>query len=171
MVQNVQWYEMGMRKRFSRKWKNVTVAEELWSWRKDEISKSHSVVCNSDNFPGHNIGVGSLSLLQGISQPRDWTQVSHIAGGFFTSWATRNQGCRQKVQAAWPHLHRKFRFYSNFNWNNCHMTAFKWRENNWEELWKYQFCCYCYVVIGWSWCVKILILLSTISFTKPHLHS
>ena len=23
------------------------------------------------------------------SQPRDWTQVSHTAGGFFTSWATR----------------------------------------------------------------------------------
>ena len=22
-------------------------------------------------------------------QPRDWTQVSHIADGFFTSWATR----------------------------------------------------------------------------------
>ena len=22
-------------------------------------------------------------------QPRDWTQVSHIAGRFFTSWATR----------------------------------------------------------------------------------
>ena len=108
---------------------------------------------------------------RGSSQPRDWTQVFHIAGGFFTSWATRNQGCRQKVQAAWPHLHRKFRFYSNFNWNNCHMTAFKWRENNWEELWKYQFCCYCYVVIGWSWSVKILILLSTISFTEPHLHS
>ena len=27
--------------------------------------------------------------LQWISQPRDWTQVSHIAGGFFTVWATR----------------------------------------------------------------------------------
>ena len=26
---------------------------------------------------------------RGSSQPRDWTQVSHIAGGFFTSWATR----------------------------------------------------------------------------------
>ena len=25
----------------------------------------------------------------GSSQPRDRTQVSHIAGGFFTSWATR----------------------------------------------------------------------------------
>ena len=23
------------------------------------------------------------------SQPRDWTQVSHIAGGVFTIWATR----------------------------------------------------------------------------------
>ena len=26
---------------------------------------------------------------RGSSQPRDWTQVSHIVGGFFTSWATR----------------------------------------------------------------------------------
>ena len=26
---------------------------------------------------------------RGSSQPRDWTQASHIAGGFFTSWATR----------------------------------------------------------------------------------
>ena len=25
---------------------------------------------------------------RGSSQPRDWTQVSHIAGRFFTSWAT-----------------------------------------------------------------------------------
>ena len=25
----------------------------------------------------------------GSSQPRDWTQVSRIAGGFFISWATR----------------------------------------------------------------------------------
>ena len=26
---------------------------------------------------------------RGSSQPRDWTQVSCITGGFFTSWATR----------------------------------------------------------------------------------
>ena len=31
----------------------------------------------------------SRSLLQGIFQARDGTQVSRIAGGFFTSWATR----------------------------------------------------------------------------------
>ena len=26
---------------------------------------------------------------RGSLQPRDWTQVSHIAGRFFTSWANR----------------------------------------------------------------------------------
>ena len=41
------------------------------------------------NSPGQNTRVGSLSLLQGSYQPRDWTQVSHIACRFFTSWATR----------------------------------------------------------------------------------
>ena len=38
------------------------------------------------NSPGHT-GVGSLSFLEGIFL--DWTQVSCIAGRFFTSWATR----------------------------------------------------------------------------------
>ena len=64
------------------------------------------------NSPGQNTGMGTLSLLQGIfptqgsnsglphcrvafpssrgsSQPRDLTQVSHIAGRFLTSWSTR----------------------------------------------------------------------------------
>ena len=26
---------------------------------------------------------------KGSSQPKNWTQVSHIAGGFFIRWATR----------------------------------------------------------------------------------
>ena len=29
----------------------------------------------------------AFPFARGSSQPRDWTQVSHIAGGFFTSWA------------------------------------------------------------------------------------
>ena len=37
------------------------------------------------NSPGQNTGEGSLSLLQGIFP----TQAFHIAGEFFTSWATR----------------------------------------------------------------------------------
>ena len=36
-----------------------------------------------------NIGMVSLSLLQGIFQPRNWTSVSCIEGGYFSSWATR----------------------------------------------------------------------------------
>ena len=39
--------------------------------------------------PGKNTGVGSHAHLQGSSQPKDRTQVSHISGRFFTIWATR----------------------------------------------------------------------------------
>ena len=62
------------------------------------MSKSCSVVSDSLRplglsspwySPGQNIGVGSHSLLQGIFPTRDRTQVSRIAGRFFTVWATR----------------------------------------------------------------------------------
>ena len=39
--------------------------------------------------PGKNTGVGCRALLQESSLPRDRTQVSHIAGRFFTIWATK----------------------------------------------------------------------------------
>ena len=64
---------------------------QLWKWK----SLSHVWPCDPHglyspcNSPGQDAGVGSLSLLQGSSQPRDWAQVSRIAGGFFTSWAAR----------------------------------------------------------------------------------
>ena len=32
---------------------------------------------------------GAYPLARGSSWPRNWTRVSYIAGGFFTSWATR----------------------------------------------------------------------------------
>ena len=41
-------------------------------------------LCSPWNSPGQNTGVGSLSLLQGIFPTQDRTQVSRIAGGFFT---------------------------------------------------------------------------------------
>ena len=31
----------------------------------------------------------AISFSRGSCKPRDWTQVSHIAGGFLTVWATR----------------------------------------------------------------------------------
>ena len=49
-----------------------------------DSSRLHGLY-SSWNSLGQNTGVGSLSLLQGSSQLRDQTQVSHIAGGFFTN--------------------------------------------------------------------------------------
>ena len=44
------------------------------------------------------------------SQPRDWTQVSLIAGGFFTIWATREalSLCRQSTYWTLGDHHQKF---------------------------------------------------------------
>ena len=36
---------------------------------------------------------------RGSSQPRDQTQISHIAGGFFTSWATREASLPPKKKS------------------------------------------------------------------------
>ena len=47
-----------------------------------------SLPSESPGKPMHT-GVGSLSLPPGTFLTEDSTQASHIAGGFFTSWATR----------------------------------------------------------------------------------
>ena len=44
-----------------------------------------------------NTGVGSLSLLQQSSSPRNQTGASCIAGGFFTSWATKQGGGVEEI--------------------------------------------------------------------------
>ena len=61
------------------------------------LCESHSVVslCNPKDYTVHEIlqakilGWVAFPFSSGSSQPRDQTQVSHIAGRFFTSWATR----------------------------------------------------------------------------------
>ena len=59
-------------------------------------SESHSVVSSS---------LWLQAFSRGSSQPRDRTQVSHIAGGFFTSWATGFQIFYGKA-------------HINFHWDN-----------------------------------------------------
>ena len=51
------------------------------------------------NSPGQNTVVGTFPFSRGSIQPWDQTQVSHIAGGFFTSWATREA---QEYWSEWP---------------------------------------------------------------------
>ena len=63
-------------------------------------SESHSVMSSSLwpyglyspwNSPGQSTGVGCLSFLRRSSWPRNWTQVSHIAGGLFTNYSCYNK--------------------------------------------------------------------------------
>ena len=63
-------------------------------WSESSSVMSHSMgphgLYSPWNSPGQNTGVGSLSLLQGIFPTQRSSQgLSCIAGGFFTSWATR----------------------------------------------------------------------------------
>ena len=67
-------------------------------WSDDEVKVAQ---LSSDSLRPHGLygpqnsldqhtGVGGFSLLQGIFSSQGSNQVSHIAGGFFSSWATRN---------------------------------------------------------------------------------
>ena len=62
---------------------------------KVEVSQSYLTLCDSMDYIVHGILQARIlewvafPFSRGSSQHRDRTQVSHIAGGFFTSWATR----------------------------------------------------------------------------------
>ena len=60
-----------------------------------QVAQSCPILCDPMDCTVH--GILQARILEWVafpfsrasSQPRDWTQVSHIAGRFFTSWATR----------------------------------------------------------------------------------
>ena len=64
-------------------------------WVSEWVAESCPTLCNLMGYTVH--GILQIRMLEwvafpfsrGSSQPRDQTQVSHIASGFFTSWATR----------------------------------------------------------------------------------
>ena len=62
------------------------VLTEPWIRVLLSCSESRSVL--SDSLQPHGI-IQSMEFSRASSQSRDWTQVCCIAGGFFTSWATR----------------------------------------------------------------------------------
>ena len=65
------------------------------SLMKVQIAQSCPTLCNPMNYIVHGILQARIlewvatPYFRGSSQPRNRTQVSHIAGRFFTSWATR----------------------------------------------------------------------------------
>ena len=62
---------------------------------KVKVTQLCPTLCNSMDYTVHETLQARIPEPVAIpfsgesSQPRDWTQVSYIAGGFFTSWATR----------------------------------------------------------------------------------
>ena len=81
---------------------------------KIKVTQSCPTLCDLMDYTVHGILHARIlewvafPISRGSSQPRDWTQVSHIAGGFFTSWATREAlGVPSKKNLKW-----KFRFSS-----------------------------------------------------------
>ena len=79
-------------------WSLVTTKREMCEWMK--VTQSCPTLCNPMDCspPGSPFhGVLQARILEWVaisfsrwsSQPKDWTQVSHIAGRHFTIWATR----------------------------------------------------------------------------------
>ena len=62
---------------------------------KVKVAQSRLTLCDPMDYIVHEILQARIlewvdfPFSRRSSQPRDWTQVSHIAGRFFTSWATR----------------------------------------------------------------------------------
>ena len=72
--------------------------EELWMEvhyivQMVKVIQSCLTLCNAMNCPwnspGKNIAWVAFRFSRGYSKPRDWIQISCIAGRFFTSWAKR----------------------------------------------------------------------------------
>ena len=76
-------------------------SEVKWSEVKVKVAQSCPTLSNSMDWIVHGILQASVlewvavPFSRGSSKPRDLTQVSHIAGRIFTSWATR------EAQAYW----------------------------------------------------------------------
>ena len=60
-----------------------------------KVTQSYPTLCDPMEYTVHGILQARIlewvafPFSRGSSQPRDWTQVSHTGGGFFTSWSTR----------------------------------------------------------------------------------
>ena len=74
---------------------STVIYTEMYWYVSVKVAQSCLTLCDSMDYIVHVILQASILewvtflFSRGYSQPRDRTQVSPIAGGFFTSWATR----------------------------------------------------------------------------------
>ena len=82
-------------------WKACSLGKKLWQTCEVKITQLCLPLCDPMDYT--ILGILQARILEwvtfpfsrGSSQPRDWTQVSCMVGGFLTSWATR------EVQEYW----------------------------------------------------------------------
>ena len=73
-------------------------------WSEVTVAQSCPTLCDPMDYTVHGILQARIlewvafPFSRGSSQPRDWTQVSRIVGGFFTSWATREAWAKGQIQ-------------------------------------------------------------------------
>ena len=66
-----------------------------WDWSEVKVAQSCLTLCNPMDYTVHGILQArilewiAIPFSRGSSWPRNQTGISWIAGGFFTSWATR----------------------------------------------------------------------------------
>ena len=71
-----------------------------------KVAQSYPTLCAPMDYTVHGLLQArklewvAIPFSKGSPQPRDQTQVSHIAGGFFTSWAIR-----EALNYWFPHFH------------------------------------------------------------------
>ena len=87
-------------------WTKITTScwttndRQMLKWSEVKVTQSCPTLCHPMDYRVHGIIVHGILLARilewvafpfsrGSSQPRDQTQVSHIAGRFFTSWGSR----------------------------------------------------------------------------------
>ena len=116
--------------------------------------KPRSPTLQADSLPSEpprtpkNTGVGRLSLSRGSSQHRNWTRVSCIANGFFTSWATREA------------LHLTTRFRIHIHTSEQRFSLIIDLITVWLCAW-WSCCFVCYYHISWrilSLCSSIMVM-------------
>jgi len=82
-------------------WYKLKELDKGWGSGDVKVTQSCPTLCDTLDYTLHVIMQARIPewvafpFSRGSSQPRDQTQVSHIADGFFTSWATR------EVQEYW----------------------------------------------------------------------
>ena len=100
---NMSYINLGTKSRPANETSSLS-SRSLYSSEKVKVAQSCPTLCNPMDYTVH--GILQARILEWVafplsresSQPRDRAQVSCIAGGCFTTWATREASKKNKLQ-------------------------------------------------------------------------